>query len=162
MFDLSEVEKAYIAGLFDGEGSVCIIRVKPSKNNGEVNPRYFLAIDIANTNLEILQWLKNIFGGNIRHKSTINKPCYAWYSSKLRANEFLRSIFPYIKIKNKQIKLVFDYMEWANTLTNKLRGSKPWSLEIMQKKEDFKSQLHLLNVGEEANKKNPFIYHYKH
>ena len=76
-FKLSETERAYIAGLFDGEG--CLHLKDKSKN--------FWSICIANTNKEAMLWLlKKINNGGIYKKQKFlnNKlhVYYVWQSSK--------------------------------------------------------------------------------
>ena len=72
---LKETEKAYYAGLLDGEGCIII-----SKNRG--NPKwhtpnifYYLEVCISNTNIDILKELKSIFGGSVTlHKDYKSPP----------------------------------------------------------------------------------------
>ncbi len=51
---LSETEKAYIAGFFDGEGS---IGVYPKKSG------FSLKLAFVQRKLEVLMWLHRVFGG---------------------------------------------------------------------------------------------------
>ena len=46
---------AYLAGLFDGEGSINIF--KQSNKKYRITPCYFLEISIANTHKGVLQWV---------------------------------------------------------------------------------------------------------
>jgi hypothetical protein len=96
-FKLSETEKAYIAGLFDGEG--CLHLKDKSKN--------FWSICIANTNKEAMRWLlKKINNGGIYKKQKMlnNKLhiYYIWQSSKCNLiYKLLINIKPYCIIKKK-------------------------------------------------------------
>ena len=56
MNSLSEAQLAYIAGLFDGEGSVGIYYTKSSKS-GKKYPK--LMARISNNNPTVLEWIKS-------------------------------------------------------------------------------------------------------
>lgn len=47
---------AYVAGLFDGEGSIFILKA---------NQTYFLCASITNTNLPVLTEVKELIGGQL-------------------------------------------------------------------------------------------------
>ena len=66
MCEEREREKAYLAGLVDGEGSIVIYRDKRYETFG-------IKLEIANTDFELLEWVKTRFGGGIvraPHKNT--------------------------------------------------------------------------------------------
>ena len=93
---------AYVAGLFDGEGSVGL-----SKNRN----RYYPVVEITNTNLEVLREVQARFGGSINSKGIGNKKswkaAYSWRMAWSRAVRFLKAIFPYLRIKRNQAILIF-------------------------------------------------------
>lgn len=88
---------AYTAGLFDGEGSISLVR---QKNNRSHSPQ----VAVASTDLEVLQWLRNRFGGSIVTKQP-RKPShsvsYDWRLTDRRALTFLALIRPYLVIERK-------------------------------------------------------------
>jgi len=102
----------YLAGLFDGEGCICVTKVKPNIKNREKNFRYHLVVELSNTYLPILQELKNKYGGNLRFKRKVNKPCYAWYISKDKTNIFLNDIIDFLIIKKSQAILALEFLEF--------------------------------------------------
>lgn len=111
---LHSEELAYIAGLFDGEGSV---------NFGNARSTKFIRIFVTNTNLEILEWLKSIFGGDIKPLSSRKsgwKKGYCWRLQWSRAVEFLSSIEPWSKIKRPQIVVAITW-----DVVRPHRGGKP-------------------------------------
>lgn len=62
---MTETEKAYIAGIIDGEGSIMLIRA---------HPREFPSpcVSIASTTMELLKWVKSTVGsGAITHKKKL-------------------------------------------------------------------------------------------
>lgn len=95
-FDLSllpEVEKAYIAGFFDGEGSIsCFL---DSKNYARVR------ISFANTDAGVMLYLANLLNKSL--DCLISEYWKPLYSIQIRRAadqfEFLTVIIPYLKIK---------------------------------------------------------------
>jgi hypothetical protein len=98
MISISNEDKSYIAGLFDGEGCVHI-------GGRRHNSSYNLEVSIANTNLEVLEWIKSIFGGYVKtHKKAkeYHTQCYSWRVVSKQASEFLECIYSYMRIKKPQ------------------------------------------------------------
>ena len=53
--NMKDTEKAYIAGIIDGEGSIMLQRIH---SNEHPSP----CVSIASTTYELLEWIKNIIG----------------------------------------------------------------------------------------------------
>jgi intein-encoded DNA endonuclease-like protein len=103
---VTDAEIEYIAGFFDGEGSITI-----SKGISK-HIQYSLMVEIANTNRNILEWIQNKVGGKIWGKPNENSEINTVY--KLRfgynyASEFLIKVLPYIKIKRQRALLGIEY-----------------------------------------------------
>jgi len=89
---------AYIAGLFDGEGTITLTTNFSSKKF-----RY-PAVSVANTDLSLLKFIKKEFGGAICSKKKQKKhhsQSYHWQARYDRAIYFLKKIYPFLKIKEK-------------------------------------------------------------
>ncbi len=117
---VSDIDKAYTAGLFDGEGSVSLL----------ANPTFWLRLDIANTDLNVLQWVQDNFGGSIHKRNPIegSKQQYTWYASNKKiVASFLAAILPYSKIKREKLLLAQEFMDIAVAREN--RGSRTFSKE---------------------------------
>mgnify|MGYP003420302320 CR=1 FL=1 len=56
--NLSDLEKGYLAGFIDGEGSLIINKRNHVGHKGKRYTGYSAYIDIGNTNLEVLEWIK--------------------------------------------------------------------------------------------------------
>jgi len=102
---LNEIEKAYIAGFFDGEGSVVI---SPSKRKRtETEPceytDYYLIVAMSNTNKEIIDFIMSKFGNNgSRYSGIPYEGCKRIYRLTLNATfgkEFIHEIYPYLSKK---------------------------------------------------------------
>lgn len=73
---MRECEKAYIAGIIDGEGSIMLQRFLKRDLPAP-------CVSIASTTIELLEWVKKVSGvGTIRKKKNYNeekhKDCYTY------------------------------------------------------------------------------------
>jgi hypothetical protein len=94
---------SYIAGFFDGEGSIHI-----RKNCNKRDNAYTLTIQVMNTCLSPLIFIKSIFGGTIAgpYKRGLNhKNIYNWRIDCKKAGIFLESLQPYLLVKIEQCRL---------------------------------------------------------
>lgn len=95
---ISEVDKAYAAGFFDGEGCISIAK------NGAVDIR------ITNTALCVLTKFRDMFGGSITDRSQrVNKRQYAYNLYGDEGIEFLQTIKPYLIEKLPQAETIIEY-----------------------------------------------------
>ena len=115
MNQLTEMQKAYIAGFIDGEGC---IRVRRMRSRGKVCEFNFEAqVIVTNTNLDILEKLKNITGiGTLyvykkfpKEGEGKWKPCHRWQVVSSQAEDLLNAIYPYLEIKRKQTEAVLNF-----------------------------------------------------
>jgi len=109
---LTKTEIAYIAGIFDGEGSVSLVKSHAARTRG----RYiYPLVRIANTDEALINWLeKKIPFGHRLYTSYRNgsyKKVHHFGCACGEAIEFLRLILPYLIIKHKRAKLLLNY--WA-------------------------------------------------
>ena len=97
-----ELEKAYLAGIVDGEGTVTLM-----KHHKNETPLPF--VSIANNNLKLLQWIKHRCGGLIASKKKYkpqHNDSFAWSVRHDRALRFLKEIVKYLIIKKPQATLI--------------------------------------------------------
>lgn len=97
---MTELEKSYIAGIIDGEGSIMLQKFH---NNEYPSP----CVSIASTTLELLNWIKSVTGkGVIKRKKNYNiaehKDCYSYVLKYNDAIVFLQEIYPYLIINSKK------------------------------------------------------------
>ncbi len=112
---ITEIEKAYLAGLFDGEGSVSVARTKPNNKNRDRTYRYTLEVTLTNTHQKTIEMFSKLFNGSysrIRHHDKVgwkDAHCIRW--SSLKAKSFLEELLPYLIIKKEQAKLAIEFQE---------------------------------------------------
>ncbi len=129
-YNIKETEKAYLAGLFDGEGCVFINKGKKQKENYVDN--YSLKVTFSINYVKSLYDIKNIFGGTVtkedmdkrKNSPSIKKLCdagcahpenykqkYHFQISGRDAWYFLKVIEVYCREKKEQACVAIEFFE---------------------------------------------------
>lgn len=109
---LTDIERGYIAGLFDGEGSIVILRA-------ERLPPYATAwgfsVTITNTDPRVIEWLLLKLPGStysINATPGFNrKPAYTWRLHLVRGVIFCREIAHLLIVKRAEAELVAEQLK---------------------------------------------------
>ena len=111
--EVNVVDAGYIAGLFDGEGSVDFARRKEKRGNVQS-----ILMRIEMTDKDVLKWVHETLGvGTVRkrNRSPSRKAHWkdAWvYSIRFRdALHVCKLIWPHIKVKLNKIEQIIDHYE---------------------------------------------------
>jgi LAGLIDADG endonuclease len=108
----------YIAGFFDGEGSIGIY---PRKDRKSFHLRTQLAQNKNVASTELFQLLARTFGGNISiQRSLSGKEKYNWQLNSDAAQTFLTWLYNDLFIKKEQ---AFEAIRWQNSRPNLERNS---------------------------------------
>jgi len=109
---LTDNELAYIAGFFDGEGSITIhINGRKYSPRG-VSPNHTLQVSIGNTDTLIPSWIQSVYGGSLTHRFPDNERCKRvtqWQLRCVGALAFLEDIYPHLKMKRPQAEIAMNY-----------------------------------------------------
>jgi len=107
---------SYLAGIIDGEGSVCIEIQSKSVRWSRKCDYYSLRLLVINTYLPMLQWIESIFGGTIRERKGPShyRQCYRWNLCSHKASKVLVACIPYMIIKKKHAEI---FIKFAETMT---------------------------------------------
>ena len=128
----------YAAGILDGEGSVTYMAHNDRKT-------FAIYVVVANTDIRLISWLKTTFGGKInrgpRKPVPRWKPSFQWRLSARKAEEFLRLVRPFLKLKGDQADIALD----IRGLTPRSWGGKPVPLHILDARNALKVRLQELN-----------------
>lgn len=87
-----------MAGLLDGEGTITLGRTHKGRQRVPV-------VSVASTDREVLDWVKDHFGGTITKKATYQDhhlPSFAWKVESRKAIAVLQLVGPYLRIHRKQ------------------------------------------------------------
>jgi len=100
---------AYVAGLVDGEGCICISKNHPVDKRGKIHRthvQYNLELTITNTNLSIIRWLSKHAEGRRVSKGRKRARCKTAYNWRTTSREHLTSVLdnitPFLQAKRKQ------------------------------------------------------------
>jgi hypothetical protein len=139
----------WMAGCFDGEGTVGITKAKHYRNGKPVSGHYTLRVSVGNTEPELLQpFLK--YGGKLTERVPTNKnaaKCYVWTVHAKKAAPFLKDILPHVK-SPKKYWAAFYGLAFDSVRTNfggKGRGNKP-DFENRRRCEAFYNMLKEINT----------------
>ena len=143
---VSKTDKAYIAGLIDGEGCICLSKTyRKTKTYPFFAIRYSLDITVANTKKEMINFVQKKYPAHI-HLQTgqgWRNRAYIWKISGLKLKYFTKDILPYLVIKKRQAKLTLRY------LNERIKHNKPKSGYLLpkeiKKRERFYQLLKKLN-----------------
>ena len=128
---MTELEKSYIAGIIDGEGSIML-----QKFHKNQFPSPY--VSIASTTIELLEWIKEKVGyGIIKNKKNYNpenhRNCYSYILKYDDAIKFLEDIYPYLIIKSKKMRAFLIINEYKNVTPRNGR----YSSHMLKIKEEF-------------------------
>lgn len=154
--EIKDIELAWMAGFFDGEGSIGL-KVEIRNFNGI---KFGRRICIVNTRRDILEIFKKYFGGSVLERKHFQnytgsenwKPIYSWQVHSRLAVDFISRIYPYIRLKKKQAELFLDYdKHFRNySLYNRRRDKKgrfpPIDNKIIKTRLKIVEKMKLLNL----------------
>ena len=132
---MTEAEKAYLAGIVDGEGTVTL--TKHHKNETPTP-----SVSVANNNLVLLWWIKTLVGGTIvlkKKRQLHHNDSYAWTLRSDRAIQLLKEIRQYLIVKKPQADLI---IEKYKSVTHRAGKYTP---ELFEKKMRLVAEIRELN-----------------
>jgi len=108
---ITDIQKAYVAGFFDGEGCVTFHIVGKNKNTVCYAP----VCCIANNDINVLIYMQSIFGGKIYKKNRYsNKHGEGWtlnFTNQKDILVFLSSIKKFLIVKKSQADILCLYLK---------------------------------------------------
>lgn len=143
----------YLAGVFDGEGTVGITRWIP-RDNPAKSPRYTGRITLGMCVKEIVEMFQQRYGGSLRVERVPNRrPVYRW---ALVGNKivlpFLEEMTPYLIEKQERAILLKEYTENVSDKRPVSETGRVLRLgeEELAKREDFYQKMKELNAWTSA------------
>lgn len=130
---LRDKDLAWIAGFFDGEGCICLIRYG-------MQGTYNMIVSVSQSNPDVLEYIRDHFGGHINVRTnTSGRLHYTLGFRRSEKQHFLLSILPFSKIKTEQIKVALQFLEFFES-----RRSSIWTPAMRIVAEEFCSRLKIL------------------
>jgi hypothetical protein len=138
----AETELAYLAGLLDGEGTISVY-CSDCKVKGFTYSRIRMMVKVYNSDLVMLNWIKNKFGGLIyevgKDRPTNWKRGFAWQIGHKQAAQILRLCLPFLITKRRQAEIFITISE-----TTKRRGSNGTPSYVLALREELMGELRTL------------------
>lgn len=137
---MTEFEKGYIAGIIDGEGSICL-----TKQGKWRHP----TIQISSTTKEMLEYVQSIIGGTIslkNERNTSHKQAYAYKIDYQRAIEVLEEIVNLLHEPKKKARALFIIQNYNNVTSRNGR----YSAEKEQAKIAFEEKFFQLETPDDV------------
>ena len=112
---MTETDAAYLAGIFDGEGSVYYKRTKQIRHNRPGKPVHniwVIRMEIAMTEKSIINWVHDFTGvghSGPRKVKPGKKKQWRWRCSHRDAYYVSRLIWPYAHVKLNKIQQIIDH-----------------------------------------------------
>lgn len=135
--EVKEVDWVRLAAFIDGEGSILLNRFGGRKKNQK---RMWIRVTVVNTDLRMLEWIANMFGGNISghgaRSSQKHRKTYYWGVSCTQAAQILEGCMPYFLVKREQAEIVLMFQDTV-------RGpGHPVTQELQDRREEMRRRLH--------------------
>ena len=110
---------SYWAGIFDGEGSVCIVhrldkRARTKATRGGAGEWYSVNVGITNTCLALLTQLQRQWGGSIgedKLRSVHHRRRWKWQANCRAGIKFLAAVRPYLIVKARDVSLALTLQD---------------------------------------------------
>jgi hypothetical protein len=118
---LGNILAAYLAGMFDGEGSSYIIKVKQGRGDGYY---YRACISLGSTCKSLAEELQRVYGGGWRKRPPHNGilPMYEWsVTTNVDKERFLLATIPYLHTKTEQSKIVLQFVRMSGEINPEKR-----------------------------------------
>lgn len=130
MRETSDLDVAYLAGLIDGEGCIEITYRNRTSDAGKA---FVLRLTITNTDRGVLQWCRDTTGvGSVSRRRSASgrfRAYFHWTVSLYGAEQVLKRVQPYIKIKQTQLRAAIASREITRTsMTRSLSVNEFWQL----------------------------------
>ena len=132
IMNLTDIEKGYIAGIIDGEGSICLTKQKANEFRSPT-------ITVASTTYELVTYLQRLIGGSISNKKIYkenHKPSFQWNIKTNKTIELLTEIKDFLLVPEKQYRANLIVNEYKKVTS---RNGK-YTEEKLQLKKDFEKR----------------------
>ncbi len=111
----TELDRAWAAGIFDGEGCVSITAYNQTQTR---NPQHRMQVSVDMTHEPTILRLQELFGGKVYdRKLPLRKRIWGWHLNGQEARPFLRSIREFSITKRNQVDMALEALAaWGTQL----------------------------------------------
>ena len=114
---MTELDRAYFAGLFDGEGSVYYKRMDQMKHKRPGKPVHkvwVIRMEIAMTDRDTIKWCYDLFNCGSFGERKVKKGYkrqWRWRVAHRDALQVALAIWPYVKTKLHKVEQIIDHYD---------------------------------------------------
>ena len=132
MREMSSTERAYLAGLMDGEAYVGITRSKTSKSakGCKRGISYRVMVSVAMTTSKPLRFAWTVSGlGSVRRRKVASgcKPAWVWNVWSQEAAQLLSSVVSLMHVKDKAARVCIEFQSLMRSPGKNGLTDKEWS-----------------------------------
>ncbi len=127
-----ELDLAYVAGFFDGEGN---INIKKGRNKNIL--KYSLSVVITNTDQPVIEYIQSLLGGVLHTTKFYSNPVkrkerydLIWCSTS--AQRVLKLLLPYLRVKETQAKLAVTFQDMLEEKVDRNRPLTQLELDVRE------------------------------
>lgn len=131
--ELSDVERAYLAGLIDGEGSIAINFREPNKASREIGLGLTIQLTVCMTDLETIAWVANTTGTpekvytDSAKKNPAHKPSFTWRPTISQAYDILKQCEKFMITKKRNAQIFLELVDIRRVST---RSERNWERQF--------------------------------
>lgn len=142
---MKDTEKAWLAGIIDGEGSIFVMKQRRKDRERDVN--YILRISVQSTDPYMAKACRELAGGPVIFEQLDKRPNHSntlkWELSGRRAAHVLEEILPFLRVKHAQAHLAIEFQKttkkhWKHMLNVDYENQARLYQELKQAKFDLK------------------------
>lgn len=158
---LTKIQRGYLAGVIDCEGTISITMHQQRTKTG-FGEQIMHKMAVSNTDTRLLQWLVDVTGlGNVKPSSQSNstklerfdktriKPLYIWGLWANNIRQLLPVIMPYLVIKGRQAELMMESLGLTKERVGRAYAGRgkgyPLSQEAKQRRREIVNEMRKLN-----------------
>ena len=136
---MKNITDVYMAGFFDGEGYVGLLK----RNRSDKYTEYFVQMSIGQNDGATMDWIKENYGGHLHLVKRDGS--YQWIASNRQAYSILNRIMPYLKYKKPQAELAVKFFD------GRQQGKRCSPEEVERREEIYKELKRLKHVFTKAS-----------
>jgi hypothetical protein len=136
---------AYLAGIIDGEGCICVCRIKNPKAR---NYSHTIVVTISNTNEALMLWIGKIWGRPLRYepgRSSNRKPQWRADATGQAAVKIIEAILPYMIAKKPQAELALQLANVKKFTIGEGLSHNWLHPSVVAEREEITTAIHALN-----------------
>lgn len=142
---MKDIEKAWLAGIVDGEGSIFIMKQKRKDRERDTN--YILRMSVQSTDPFMAVECSKLVGGPVISEQFDKRPnnsnTLKWELSGRTACKVLEEILPFMRVKHSQAQLAIDFQKttkkhWRHMLESDYETQEKYYQALKQAKLDLK------------------------